>query len=133
MLLNVGPTPEGVIAPEQADRIREMGDWLAKYGESIYGTRGGPFKCNTVLGSTHKGNVVYVHVLQWGGDKLVLPDFGKKIVRSSLLNGGKVEVEQKDNQITITVHQSDQQSIDTIIKLELDGAADGIAPVVVIK
>jgi alpha-L-fucosidase len=126
MLLNVGPTPEGVIAPEQADRIREMGDWLAKYGESIYGTRGGPFKCNTALGSTHKGNVVYVHVLKWGGDKLVLPDLGKKIVRSSLLRGGKVEVEQKDNQITISVHQSDQQPIDTIIKLELDGAADGI-------
>ena len=44
MLLNVGPMPSGEIAPEQVGRLKEMGAWLAKYGESIYGTRGGPFK-----------------------------------------------------------------------------------------
>jgi alpha-L-fucosidase len=35
--------PTGEIAPEQVERLKEMGAWLARNGESIYGTRGGPF------------------------------------------------------------------------------------------
>jgi alpha-L-fucosidase len=44
MLLNVGPRPDGTIDREQAQVIKGIGAWLAKYGESIYETRGGPFK-----------------------------------------------------------------------------------------
>jgi alpha-L-fucosidase len=43
-LLNVGPMPNGEIQPAFANRLREMGKWLAIYSESIYGTRGGPVK-----------------------------------------------------------------------------------------
>ena len=43
LLFNVGPMPDGRIEPRQVERLKEMGQWLAKYGESIYGTRGGPF------------------------------------------------------------------------------------------
>ena len=41
--LNTGPMPDGRIEPRQVERFREIGRWLEKYGESIYGTRGGPF------------------------------------------------------------------------------------------
>ena len=44
LLFNVGPMPDGRIEPRQVERLKEMGAWLSKYGESIYGTRGGPFK-----------------------------------------------------------------------------------------
>ena len=44
LLLNVGPMPDGRIEPRQVERLKEIGQWLAKYGESIYGTRGGPFQ-----------------------------------------------------------------------------------------
>jgi len=43
LLLNVGPMPTGEIEPRQVARLKEIGAWLARYGESIYGTRGGPF------------------------------------------------------------------------------------------
>ncbi len=36
--------PDGRIEPRQADRLLEMGRWLKKNGQSIYATRGGPFK-----------------------------------------------------------------------------------------
>jgi len=42
-LFNVGPRPDGEIEPAHAARLREMGAFLARYGESIFGTRGGPF------------------------------------------------------------------------------------------
>ena len=95
MLLNVGPMPTGEIAPEQANLLKEMGVWLAKYGESIYGTRGGPFKPGDYGVSTRKGNTIYLHVLNWPDDTLMLPAIPAKVVRSSVLNGGKAEVSRK--------------------------------------
>lgn len=38
-LLNVGPTGEGVIPPESARILREVGRWLRVNGDAIYGTR----------------------------------------------------------------------------------------------
>ena len=73
MLLNVGPMPTGEIAPEQANLLKEMGAWLAKYGESIYGTRGGPFKPGDYGVSTRKGNTIYLHICEWTDDVLALP------------------------------------------------------------
>ena len=63
-LLAVGPMPDGRFEPRVVDQLRELGGWLGRYGDSIYGTRGGPFKPNAWYGSTCKGNNVYVHVFQ---------------------------------------------------------------------
>jgi alpha-L-fucosidase len=39
LLINVGPTGDGTIPPEQAERLLALGAWLAVNGEAIYGTR----------------------------------------------------------------------------------------------
>lgn len=39
MLLNVGPTSEGIIPEDQQQVLLEMGEWLALNGEGIYETR----------------------------------------------------------------------------------------------
>lgn len=39
LLLNVGPTREGVIHPREASRLETLGAWLAVNGEAIYATR----------------------------------------------------------------------------------------------
>ena len=39
VLLNISPRADGTIPTEQQRVLREIGDWLNKYGESIYGTR----------------------------------------------------------------------------------------------
>ena len=44
LLLNVGPTPEGTIRDVEISNYLKMGKWPKKYGESIYGTRGGPYQ-----------------------------------------------------------------------------------------
>jgi alpha-L-fucosidase len=131
MMLNVGPEPTGVINAEQAGRLREMGEWVAKYGESIYGTRGGPWKPTPSAVSTRRNDVVYVHVLTWPGDSVTLPPLGATIRTSSLLGGGAVKVDQpaKDKPVTITVVPADRQAIDTVVKLQLDGSAMTIAPI----
>jgi len=129
LLLNVGPMPSGEIEPRQVERLKEMGAWLAKYGESIYGTRGGPLKPSKSVASTRKGNVVYLHILKWEGDGITLPKLPKKVVASSVLTGGTAEVKQGEDGLTIRVAPQDRQEIDTIVKLELDGPAMEIPPI----
>jgi alpha-L-fucosidase len=128
LLFNVGPMPTGEIEPRQVERLKQMGAWLDKYGESVYGTHGGPYKPSRLFASTRKDNVVYVHILDWNGDSVTLPALPKKIVASSLLTGGKVEVKQTEAGLTIAVAPADRQEIDTIVKLQLDGSAMDIAP-----
>ena len=131
LLFNVGPMPTGEIEPRQVERLKEMGAWMAKYGESIYGTRGGPFMPGNGQVSTHKDNVIYVHVLNWEKESLTLPAINRKIVKSQLLTDGNVNVKQFEKQLVISVPVTDRQEIDTIVKLELDGPAGSISPLAV--
>ena len=64
LLLNVGPKPDGTIDDVSAERLRGMGEWLKQYGETIYGTRGGPVTAQEWGVTTKKPGVVYVHVLK---------------------------------------------------------------------
>jgi alpha-L-fucosidase len=129
LLLNVGPAPDGRIDPAQAERLREIGAWLGKYGESIYATRGGPFLPGEYGASTHSGKTIYVHVLNWPQDKLVLPAIPAKIVDASVLAGGKAGFTQTASGIEISVRPQDRSDMDTVIALQLDSSADAIRPV----
>ncbi len=123
VLLNVGPRPDGVIDPEQVARLKQIGDWLSQNGESIYGTRGGPWKPTQSFASTRKGSTVYRHVLRWKGDSIELPSISRKIESAALLSGGEVKVEQSGDKLKITVPSAQQAAVDTVVKLNLDGPA----------
>lgn len=133
LLFNVGPMPDGRIEPRQVERLREMGDWLKRYGQTIYGTRGGPLRWNVSgpapVTTTHKGKTLYVHVLDWEGDFVKLPPIGARVLSSSVLTGGSVNVRQSDEGITIAVDRRHRHGIDTIVALELDRQASTLATV----
>lgn len=128
LLFNVGPMPTGEIEPRQVERLKEMGDWLAKYGETIYATRGGPFKPAKHIVSTRKDNTVFLHILAWPEETLMLPAMPAKIVQSRVLTGGEATLKQTDGGLEISVPKSDRHDIDTIVVLELDEPAIDIAP-----
>ncbi len=131
LLFNVGPMPTGEIEPRQVERLKEMGTWLAQYGRSIYGTRGGPFKPVRHLVSTRKDNTIYLHILAWPEEVLSLPALPARIIRSSVLTGGAARIKQTDAGIEISVPRSDRREIDTVVALELDRPAMDIAPIAV--
>jgi len=120
LLFNVGPMPTGEIEPRQVQRLKEMGEWLGKYGESIYGTRGGPFRNGAWGGATRKDKNVYLHVLKWENDPLELPPLAAKIVSATVLTGGKAEVAQDDKHVIVQMPVDQRDKIDTIIKLEVE-------------
>ena len=127
MLLNVGPRPDGLIDPEQADVIKGIGAWLANYGESIYGTRGGPFKPGEWGVSTRKDSRIYLHVFKFDGDTLELPTIPAKVTVARVLSGGSVEFKQSDQGITLTVPTANHDAMNTLIALDLDKPAIEIA------
>ncbi|MCK9414150.1 MAG: alpha-L-fucosidase [Prolixibacteraceae bacterium] len=130
LLFNVGPMPDGRIEPQQVDRLKEMGQWLEKYGYTIYGTRGGPFKPTDWGVSTRKGNTIYLHILKWNGDhvQIVLPDFGLEIKNCRLATGGKLKVIKKGGNNFLEFSGSILQPINTIVEIETSGNVMGLKP-----
>lgn len=131
LLFNVGPMLDGRIEARQVNRLKEMGDWLKIYGESIYGTKGGPFKPNEVFAATRKGNKLYVHVFERKSDALTLPALANiKVKQAYLLKGDKISYSQDaTGAITLQLPQQLPDSNDSVIVLELTANAETI-PVV---
>jgi alpha-L-fucosidase len=123
LLFNVGPMPTGAIENRQIERLNEMGAWLAKYGESIYGTRGGPYKPGNWGASTCKGNKVYLHIFAWPDGQLKLPQIPAKVVSHKVLSGGKAKLANRRSGLRIRVAPANRNEIDTVVELELDKPA----------
>jgi len=124
LLLNLGPRPDGEMEPAQVARLTEIGQWLERYGESIYGTRGGPYlPQGQWMVSTRKANTVYLHILSWPHDTLTLPPLSAHIVKSTVLTGGSAKIRQSAAALAISVSAGSHHPIDTIIAMELDKPA----------
>jgi alpha-L-fucosidase len=123
LLFNVGPMPDGRIEPRQVEVLKEVGAWMDKNGESIYGTRGGPWKPTHSVASTRKADVVYLHVLRGKSHAVELPDIACKVKSASLLNGGNLDFAQHDGRLTVTVPMAQRSAGDTVVKLKLDRPA----------
>jgi len=121
-LLNVGPMANGKIQPEFVTRLREVGQWLAQYGEAIYGTRGGPLSPRTWGVTTQKAGRVYVHMLDWDqSDALWLPLQSRVRSARFLKDGSPAEVTQVNGGVLIkAIPERARDEFDTVIALELE-------------
>lgn len=118
-LLNIGPMPDGRIQNEHKESLTQMGDWLKQYGETIYGTRGGPLAPHSWGVTTTKGNTVYVHILNWMDESLTIPAWGKKIKAAKLfIDKTPVKFIQNEFGITFKIPKEKMNTIDTVIQLE---------------
>ena len=130
LLFNVGPKPDGSIEPEQIARLKEMGQWLQKYGYTIFETRGGPFKPTDWGVSTRKDNKIYLHILKWIGEKpeIIIPDLGMEIKKCTLAHGGKINLKKLEKGYSIEFATRELQPINTIIEIELSGDVMALEP-----
>ena len=100
LLLNIGPQPSGDLPATALERLKEMGQWLGQYGETIYGTEAGDFPAQEWGTSTRKGDKLYVHLFDTSRGEIHLPlackvkkavTFdGKKPVKTTNTHGGVV-------------------------------------------
>jgi alpha-L-fucosidase len=132
LLLNVGPRPDGQIEPDQAERLHEIGDWLAKYGQSIYTTRGGPYLPGAFGVSTWRDKTIYLHLLQPGVTAVSLPALPIKVTDCTCLTGGATTFNQTDHGLQLSV-TGNTATVDTIIALTLESSAAKLQPIATSK
>jgi alpha-L-fucosidase len=119
-LLNVGPMPDGKIQPEFVNTLKELGVWMNKNGETIYGTRGGPVTPRAWGVTTQKGNKVYVHILNPEDNNLLIPDFDVKVKKITFFGSGeKLKFKQDAFGIAISVPEGNLDEFDTILVIEI--------------
>jgi len=107
-----------------------MRAWLKKYGESIYGTKGGPVAPNDNYAVTRKGNKIYLHIFQKKDDKIVLPNLpGVSVTNAYVLGGSKVTYKPNAAGYIIDLPQTLPDANSNVIVLELNKNAEEI-PVV---
>jgi hypothetical protein len=74
-------------------------------------------------GSTHRANLIYLHILRWPADTITLPPIPRRILRTSVLTGGKATAAPTGSGIEVSVPAAQRDPLDTIVELELDGPA----------
>lgn len=128
LLFNVGPMLDGRMEARQIHRLKEMGDWLKIYGESIYNTKGGPYAPNDTVATTRKGNKLFVHVFSNQSGSLRLPEMnGIKVSQAHFIGGAKVSFTQEGNgDVIISLPAQLPDENDSVIELDLNSNAENI-------
>ncbi len=115
LLFNVGPMPDGRIEPRQVERLKEMGEWLNKYGESVYETVGGPYKPNDKIASTRKGNKIYLHLINFKRGTLNIPfPSDIKIENCRILKGEQLVYEHARELLKIDLPDKQKEIISVV-------------------
>lgn len=119
LLMNVGPQPNGEIPAVALERLKGMGEWLSKYGETVYGTTRGDVMTADWGTTTKKGNTLYVHILTDNMPQFVTLPLKDKVVSAVNLNTGtKVSYEKIKGGIVLHTDNLEPE-IDCIVKLKL--------------
>lgn len=89
MLLNVGPDAKGNIPEESLKILEEIGKWMKKNGNSIYGCKGSDLPKPENGRITQKGNKLYYHIMENSIGSVPLYGVGRdEIQKVRLLSDG---------------------------------------------
>ena len=126
LLLNFGPDRHGKIPASHAARTREIGAWLAKVGDSIYGTRGGPWNpVEGQYGFTYKSGKYFVHLLpDYKGTEFTTSVIPEKVAGCrDLYTGKKLKYTvTADGAVKITGMNRTAHPADTVVVITVNPA-----------
>jgi alpha-L-fucosidase len=122
-LLNVGPTPEGLIPEASVERLADVGAWMKQNGESIYGTTAGPFPYVRFGRATRKGQTIYLHVFDWPQNGVLRVPLNNKVTHAHLLANPKQKLSVKlaAEHVSIKLPKAAPDKIDSVIALQITG------------
>ena len=129
-LFNIGPQPDGLIEPRQVTRLKEMGEWISRHADAVYGTRGGPWKPSPIMTSTRRGDRIYLSFLTKMTEPAVLKGLVCGVKSARLVSGGSpVRFETRESGLAIHVQEAAWDGLATVIELTVDGDAMSIEPI----
>ena len=131
-LLNVGPDARGVIPSPEVSRLGDMGAWLRKNGDSIYGTTASPYRRLPFDGrATVRGNSLFLNVFTSPSAELTLKGLMTRIkdVRVVATNKRLAFTQTKEGDVTIVLGSLTRSDVvSTAIELRLAGKPIVVEP-----
>jgi len=134
LLLNVSPTGEGTLPPENVERLEAIEGWMSRNGESIVGTDVGLEPWQFYGPSTRRDNVVYLHMLMRPYDSITVRGVPIRRVRSvrALSTGEALEFSTRaaiidsvqpdpKGELTIEVPEGVVDENATVLAVEFEG------------
>jgi alpha-L-fucosidase len=122
-MLNIGPTGKGVIPEESAAILRQVGEWVHRNSEAIYGTRKSPIGRQAWGCCTAGPGSLYLHVLDWPKNgELWVPGFKATVTSACFLtSGNRLKFTRERGHLRITVPLVPPDQLVTVIKLTVSG------------
>ncbi len=118
LLINIGPRADGTLPDLALDRLKGMGEWMRKYGDTIYGNGAGSLPEQPWGVTTSCGNTEYLHLFTYDSATLEIP-FTGKVKKVNLFDGHqplKYKLNKKAKTLTIELGQV-PSGIDTIVEI----------------
>ncbi|MDG2371408.1 MAG: alpha-L-fucosidase [Flavobacteriaceae bacterium] len=120
LLLNVGPMPNGQIQPKHKESLKDIGNWLSKYGETIYKTKQGPIQPREGVVSTQLENKIFLHFINSDKNIFRFESFYEKVKSLKYFDSdANVKYSNKNNLLIVELEDKKRDSIDTIVTLVL--------------
>ena len=116
LLLNVGPQPNGELPAVAVERMKEMGEWLAANGETVYATEAGDVKQQVWGCTTRKDDRLFVHIFELDQDVLYMPLECKVTAAKVYANGKAVKFKNVAGGVLLEVGKV-SDSVDYIVEL----------------
>lgn len=128
LLLNVGPTAEGLIPEPSVERLKAIGEWMDVNGESIYGTVASPFfklpwgRCTQR--SAERGSILYLHVFNWPDNHILdVPGMQARVKKVYLLADKEQRLSHsfKGGDLLIELPDDMPDPVNTVVVVETRG------------
>jgi alpha-L-fucosidase len=123
-LLNIGPMADGTIPAPTVATLEGVGAWMARNGESIYGTTASPLLEAPWGRTTIKGDTIYLHVFHWPSDGVLrLHGVANEATSAFLLAepARKLKVARNEGAILVSVPALAPDPDDTVVALKIAG------------
>ena len=132
-LLNIGPMADGTIPAPTVATLAEVGAWMRKNGESIYGTSACPLAEFPWGRCTHEGEKIYLHVFSWPADAVLRISGLNNPVQAAyaLLDPSqKLPFSWEHGVLSVSVPVRSLDEDDTVVVLEISGKPNVDPPLV---
>jgi len=102
-LLNIGPKPDGGIPAPSVRILTAVGEWMKRYGHTIYGAERFNGQRSNWAQYTRKGKTLWVQCHAWPGEVMSISGLRTKVKSAKLLGSrGKVGIEQDRFRLRLT-------------------------------
>ncbi|MEE1099759.1 MAG: alpha-L-fucosidase, partial [Alistipes sp.] len=117
LLLNIGPQANGELPQAALERLKGIGEWMAKNGDTIYGTEAGDIAPQEWGASTRKGDRLFIHIFELKRSELELELECEVLEARAYKDGKRIRFERVDGGVKLLFDEP-IDSVDYIVELK---------------